>query len=175
MRAVVHGVRELKLGLDADFHALRFALALEGALALEAARAVAGIFLVEIDLGGEGQAGLGFVGTQMAAARAIFFQAARDFTAPFGFWFVFYAGGGGAGVGVCGDADSYRLSSAAIFDKWEITEGALLDVLEREGATLRAYSYHWSVLRCGSSSGGTMECYHDGEGEGTVECRERVA
>ena len=125
-----------------------------GALALEAARAVAGIFLVEIDLGVEGKAGLRFVGTQMAAARAIFFQAARDFLAPFGFWFVFCAGGGaGTGVVVCGDADGYRLSCAVLFDKWEITEGTRLDVLKREGATLRAYSNHWSVLRCGGSSG----------------------
>ena len=108
----------------------------------------------------------------MAAARAIFFQAARDFTAPFGFGLVFRGGdGGGAGGGVCGDAEGYRLSRGVIFDEWEITEGTFFDVLEREGATLRAYSYHWSVLRCGGSSGGTFRCYHSGERRGAGKWR----
>src|ERR1700735_191763 len=36
-----------------------------------------------------------------------------------------------------------------------VTKRTIISVLKQEGATLRAYSDHWSVLRCGSSSGGT--------------------
>jgi len=86
-----------------------------------------------------------FAGLQAAVARAVFEQTARDFAAPLG-------------LDPCcgGGARGYRLRIGAIFNEREITEGASFDVLEREGATLRAYSNHWSVLRCGGSSGGTF-------------------
>ena len=42
------------------------------------------------------------------------------------------------------------------FGERRVTERAIISDLEQEGAALRAYSYHWSVLRCGSSSGGTV-------------------
>jgi len=87
-----------------------------------------------------------FAGMQVTAAGAILFQAAADFAAPFGFH------------GYCCGTDGYRLWDGAVFDEREITEGTFFDVLKREGATLRAYSNHWSVLRCGGSSGGTFRC-----------------
>ena len=94
VRTIVQSGGEVELGLDADFHALRLALARRGPLA----RAVADFFLFfEIELGRERQPGLMFAGMQPAAARAILFQAARDFAAPFGLF------------RCCGGADGYRL------------------------------------------------------------------
>jgi hypothetical protein len=145
--AVVEGGGEIELGLDADFHALGLPLARGGALA----RTIADFVLIfEIEPGREGQARLIFAGMQVAAARAILFQASANFAAPFGFDRC-------CGGGRCG-ADGYRLWNGAVFDEREITEGTFFDVLKREGATLRAYSNHWSVLRCGGSSGGTFRC-----------------
>ena len=93
MRTIVEGGREVELGLDADFHALGLALARGRPLA----RAIAHFFIMEGELGREGQPGLMFTGLQTAAAGAVFEQASADFAAPFGL--------GGCG----GGADGYRL------------------------------------------------------------------
>ncbi|MGH7838646.1 MAG: hypothetical protein ACREQC_12605, partial [Candidatus Binataceae bacterium] len=50
----------------------------------------------------------------------------------------------------------YRLENFVIFDERRITERAPVSVFEQKCATMRAYLYHWSVLRCGSSSDGTQ-------------------
>lgn len=57
VRAIVEGGREIELGLDIDFHALRLPLALREARP----RAIADFFF-EFDFGGEWEAGLGVVG-----------------------------------------------------------------------------------------------------------------
>lgn len=103
--------------------------------------------------GREGQAGLGVVWARAAAAHAIGFEAARDFGAPLGF-----DGDGG----VCGRlrASGYTYgdglgSLVAGDDERGVTESAFFGGLEQKCAALRANLYHWSVLRCGSSSDGT--------------------
>jgi len=50
-------------------------------------------------------------------------------------------------------ADRDGLRNYAIFcDERPITKGANIGLFEQQSTTLRAYLYHWSVLRCGSSS-----------------------
>jgi hypothetical protein len=113
------------------------------------ASAAARTFVFEIQFGSEGEPGLGIGWIEGVTSRPVFLEAACDFAAPFRL------------LGTGGDTNGNGLRRKAIFSDREMTEGTLLDVLEQEGATLRAYSYHWSVLRCGGSSGGTRECYHD--------------
>ena len=93
-----------------------------------------------------------------AMSNPVGFQSPGNFAAPFGL------GGFGSGIrsegrvgsvagnGLRGDTHGDRLSVLATLDERSVTEGAFLGVLEQEGATLRANLYHWSVLRCGSSS-----------------------
>jgi hypothetical protein len=52
-------------------------------------------------------------------------------------------------------ADGYGLESDFSVICGGCTKGAVPRVIEQQCATLRADSYHWSVLRCGSSSEGT--------------------
>ncbi|MGA7636536.1 MAG: hypothetical protein WCB00_06380, partial [Candidatus Acidiferrales bacterium] len=100
-----------------------------------------------------GQAGLGVVGARATAAHAIGFQAAGNFRPPFGF-----DGDGG----VCGrfraSGYTYRDGLEGLIagdDERGVTESAFFGGLEQKRAALRANLYHWSVLRCGSSSDGT--------------------
>ena len=43
-------------------------------------------------------------------------------------------------------------NDAILFAKRAVAERASIGVFEQQGTTRRAYMYHWSVLRCGSSS-----------------------
>lgn len=105
----------------------------------------------------------------MAATGAVLFEAARDFVAPVGLG-GFFAGerrSSGSAGGMRGVSGANRLRSgrrrraragadgfnkAVIFGCFGATERARVRVVEQQSATLRAYAYHWSVLRCGSSS-----------------------
>jgi hypothetical protein len=88
---------------------------------------------------------LGIVGAQVAAACAVLIEAPGDFEAPFGLRRI-------AGIGFARNC-SYRLKNFVIFDGRDDAEGTTFCVIEQKGATLRADAYHWSVLRCGVSSG----------------------
>jgi hypothetical protein len=77
-----------------------------------------------------------------ASAHAILFETPAHFAAPFRFCI-------GLMLSV---ADRDGLRDAALIDERSVTKRACIGVLEQEGTTLRAYLYHWSVLRCGSSS-----------------------
>ena len=93
----------------------------------------------------------------MPAARAIVFETPGDLATPFRLGRLRTSKRcrrGSAESGRSG-ADGYRFQVFAGFDERCIAKRTIIGVLEQEGATLRAYSYHWSVLRCGSSSGGT--------------------
>jgi len=48
-----------------------------------------------------------------------------------------------------GHTDAYCLGILACLGERCVTEAATFDVLKQEGATVLAYLYHWSVLRCG--------------------------
>ena len=94
----------------------------------------------------EREAGLRVTGPRIAAARAVLLEAARDLRAPFGLGRIV----GGAG------SNCYRLrdfSVPAVLGGIDFAERTTLGVIQQKGATLRADAYHWSVLRCGSSSG----------------------
>jgi hypothetical protein len=94
------------------------------------------------------------VRTIPSAAHTIGFQTARNFSAPLGF-----CGAGWVGIIVrvgrarkCfrrGHTYGDRLGMVAGFGERCVTERAIFDVLEQEGAAVRANLYHWSVLRCG--------------------------
>lgn len=89
---------------------------------------------------------MGIVRTRLAVACAVLFEAARDFAAPFGLRGVFkwrFARGDG-------------LKGFLVFSERNFAEGAVLVVVHQQCPTLRADSYHWSVLRCGDSSVGTL-------------------
>src|SRR5271154_4321760 len=77
---------------------------------------------------------------QVTSARAVEFQAPGDLHAPFGLRSLARR--------VC--SNGYRLWNFAIFCSRNGTERTTFRVVEQEGATLRADTYHWSVLRCGS-------------------------
>jgi hypothetical protein len=165
MRAVVGRICKIEFGLNADFHALGLAVALNGA------RACAFVFadFVFVFLKGnffvEGKAGLRIVRAENTAAGAIIFEAASDFLAPIGFVVIMKLGfpkpglarGSSGNIGGTrrgrGDRNGVLRLGARI--ERDVTEGAIFGVLKQEGTTLRAYAYHWSVLRCGSSSEGT--------------------
>jgi len=90
----------------------------------------------------EGKAGLGVVGAKAAAARAVLLEAERDFAVPVGL----------GSIG--GDAHrTYARVGVIIFRLRNIAKGAGFRIVEQKGATLRADAYHWSILRCGGSSG----------------------
>ena len=137
-RSVVRRTRKIELGLNADIESLGRALALRrpGTRAL-------GDFI--FDVGGRGcllerQSGLGVVRVQVTSARAVQFQAPGDLHAPFGLRSLAERVG----------SNGYRLWNFAFFDSRNITERTTFGVVEQEGATLRADTNHWSVLRCGS-------------------------
>jgi predicted Zn-dependent peptidase len=48
-----------------------------------------------------------------------------------------------------GHTCGYRLGIIVGLGERGVTERAFFDVLEQKGAAMRAYLYHWSVLRCG--------------------------
>ena len=100
----------------------------------------------------------------MTSARAVLFQAPEDLHAPF--WLR------SLGERVC--SNGYRLGNFAIFRSRNVTERTAFGVVEQQGATLRADAYHWSVLRCGRSSG-TSESYHEPEAVEDVRFFTRVA
>ena len=90
------------------------------------------------------------VRTQVTAARAILFKAPGNLEAPLRLDCFARAD--------C--ARDHRFENFAVFDGRNVTERTASGVIEQESATLRADAYHWSVLRCGGSSG-TTESYHD--------------
>jgi hypothetical protein len=86
---------------------------------------------------------LRIVRTKSATAHSILLETTAYFTAPFWFGFGFLM--------IRADRDGLR--NYAIFcDERPITKRASIGLFEQQGTTLRAYLYHWSVLRCGSSS-----------------------
>jgi hypothetical protein len=86
---------------------------------------------------------LRIVRTKSATAHSILLETTAYFTAPFWFGFGFLM--------IRADRDGLR--NYAIFcDERPITKGANIGLFEQQSTTLRAYLYHWSVLRCGSSS-----------------------
>lgn len=144
--------------MDIDFDALVYGFARGHALREANARALGEFeFFRRPTVVGcrrrEGQAGLGVVWARTAATDAIGFQAARDFHAPFGF-------DGNGRIGGRFGASGYTCrnwlgSLVAGDDERGVTESAFFGGLEQKRAALRANLYHWSVLRCGSSSDGT--------------------
>jgi len=48
-----------------------------------------------------------------------------------------------------GHSYAYWIGIVACLGERCVTEAAIFDVLEQEGAAMPAYLYHWSVLRCG--------------------------
>src|SRR5580700_11061698 len=102
-------------------------------------------FLFEFRLANERQTGLRIVGTKSATAHSILLETTAYFTAPFRFWFRFGF--------LMNRASCDRLRNHAVLGcKRAVTEGAPIGVFEQQSTTLRTYLYHWSVLRCGSSS-----------------------
>src|SRR5580658_3145279 len=136
MRPVVRKTGEVQLGLDIDLFALAF------------------VFFQCCRRAREWQACLRIVRPNASAAHAIGFQPPRNFSSPFGF-----SGAGRVGIVVRvgrtiktsrrGHTYSYGLGIIIGLGERCVTERAIFDVLEQEGATMRAYLYHWSVLRCG--------------------------
>src|SRR5690348_2266568 len=78
-------------------------------------------------------------------ARAVFTQPSRHFPPPFGFF-------GGLGF-LHADGYGFRYENRGFFFGWNFADRALHVRSEQQSATLRADSNHWSVLRCGLSSG----------------------
>ena len=105
----------------------------------------------------------------MSAPGAILLQAARNFVAPIGLA-GFFAGkrGSSGSAGRVSHVSSARrlrgsrrgrahtgtngLRKALILGCFGRAERARVRVVQQQSATLRADTYHWSVLRCGSSS-----------------------
>gem|GEM_PF-5760280 len=85
------------------------------------------------------------VRTKPATAHSILLETTTYFAAPFRF-------GLGPMMNMTSCASRDGLRDAIFFDKQAVTKRASIGVLEQQGTTLRAYLYHWSVLRCGSSS-----------------------
>ena len=100
-------------------------------------------FLFEFGLANERKTRLWIVRTKAATAHSILLETTAHFTAPFRFGFGFLMSRAGR--------DGLR-NDAILCDKRSVTERACIGVFEQQGTTLRAYLYHWSVLRCGSSS-----------------------
>lgn len=165
-RAVVRGGREIEFWLDADFDPFslmgglcrsfaRVLLLAQGQLPL--------VRVVEIEDGGrlgERQAGLRVVAAEASVPRAVLLEAAGDFDAPFGLGGFGGLAPFGAAPGKC--ARGYGFENFFVFGcpstalrafGGNFTKGAALAVVKQESATLRADVYHWSVLRCGGSSG----------------------
>jgi hypothetical protein len=170
VRAIVGRIGEIEFGLNVDFHPLSLALPLHGTSARAHFRFAQYILIfIDRDFFVEREAGLNVVRTRDAAADAVIFQAASDFAAPIGFgrrWFhcntrVDSAPGGNARGSNCGDGN--RFPHLAVWNERGIAEGANLGVLKQQGATLRAYVYHWCVLRRGGSSDGTKGIIARGE------------
>ncbi|HTS12976.1 MAG TPA: hypothetical protein VMH00_12730 [Candidatus Limnocylindrales bacterium] len=150
MRAVER-ICEIQLRLDADLDALVLPLPRRWTRT----RPQADFFRLGLRLLVEWKAGLGIVRMKMAASRPVFLQAARDFSPPFGLF----------GFGLGRDPYSYSFGNLILFEMvlFELillvllgidpAEGTLFRFIQQEGATLIADSYHWSVLRCGGSSG----------------------
>ncbi len=147
-RTVVRRTRKIKFRLDADFDVLGLRGFLARARRRPLWRAFAH-FVIEIQSGagergflkGKARLGIGEIGAQPAATRAILFQASRYFGAPFRL---------GAFVEIS-RADCHGFVGFFVFSRGEIAERATLCVIQQESATLRAYVNHWSVLRCGNS------------------------
>jgi hypothetical protein len=100
-------------------------------------------FFFEFRLANERKAGLRIVRTKSATAHSILLETTAYFTAPFWFGFGF----------LMTRANRDGLRNYAMFcDERPITKRANIGLFEQQSTTLRAYLYHWSVLRCGSSS-----------------------
>jgi len=102
-------------------------------------------FLFEFKLANERKAGLGVVRTKSATAHSILLETTAYFTAPF--WFRFSFGF----LMIRADRDGLRNYTIFCHER-AITKRASVGLFEQQGTTVRAYLYHWSVLRCGSSS-----------------------
>jgi hypothetical protein len=168
MGAVVRRGGEVELGLDADFHALGVALAQRQARAGLGfgLRGCGFMVIIGARVGlAKRQAGLRIIVAEAAAADAILLEAARDFAAPVGL-----GGSGACGTGGVRRASRFSrvfrgrtraggdgLEEVVILGSFAGAERARIRVVEQQSATLRADAYHWSVLRCGSSSDGTGE------------------
>ncbi len=146
--AVVGRTRKIEFRLDADFDAFGLRGLLAGARRRPLWRAFTN-FVIEIQSGvrgrrflkGKARLGIGRIGAQPTAARAILLQASRYFGAPFRL----------GAFGEISRADCHGFVVFFVFSRGEIAERAALCVVEQESATLRAYVNHWSVLRCGNS------------------------
>src|SRR5271156_5088937 len=162
MRPVVRETREVQLGLNIDLHALILQFLLRRALHRTRALAFVKLHLfvfpiVQFQRGGcprKGQPRLRIVRPITPAAHSIGFQPARNFSPPFGFSGASSAGivvrvGRAIGIVWRGHTYSHRLGILATLGERCVTESTIFDVLEQEGAAMRADLYHWSVLRCG--------------------------
>jgi hypothetical protein len=92
---------------------------------------------------------LRIVGTKAATAHSIFLETTAYFAAPLRFGLGLVQGTILSVMMNCTDGDGFY---AVLFDKRAIAKRTSMGVLEQQGTTVRAYLYHWSVLRCGSSS-----------------------
>lgn len=180
--AIVGGGGKIELGLNADLDALGLTGALRRART--SFRRLVGkrlFFLVKGDFFVERKTGLRIFRMKAAAPGAVVFQAAGDFAAPFGFAGIGIRGSGRGGRlrrDVALDGLAGRVRADELFGsgmagarrgggsdgnglpglieiKRGVAERTLVGVLKYEGTTIPADFYHWSVLRCGSSSDGT--------------------
>src|SRR5580698_5757775 len=162
MCPVVRETREvqLRLNIDLDAFILQFLLhrALLRARALPSVKLDLSDFVILFcqrrGSPRERQPGLRIVRPRASAPHAICFQPARNFSPPFGLSATDSIGlvvRGGRTVRNLWRGHTYAcgLGILAALGERCVTEAAIFDVLEQEGAALPAYLYHWSVLRCG--------------------------